>query len=114
MTTLLETLLNVSVSEKLSAKEFDYIFQPMSHEQFVKAQNWILNEDGSYDCEGDVRIDSLGLLVRFRNVKGNFYCSNNNLTSLEGCPESVGGDFYCHDNSVSEDELKKTVERDYL
>jgi hypothetical protein len=28
-------------------------------------------------------------------VKGNFYCSQNYLSSLEGCPTSVGGDFVC-------------------
>jgi hypothetical protein len=33
--------------------------------------------------------------VQFRNVSGYFYCDNNQLTSLEGCPSSVGGDFYC-------------------
>ena len=32
---------------------------------------------------------------------GNFYCSNNQLTSLEGAPSSVGGDFLCYDNKLT-------------
>ena len=49
-----------------------------------------------------------------QEVGGWFDCSNNQLTTLEGCPQKVGGDFYCHNNPVSEDKLKKTVDRDYL
>ena len=30
-----------------------------------------------------------------------FYCHNNELTSLEHCPEYVGGSFYCNDNNWS-------------
>ena len=33
-------------------------------------------------------------------VEGNFDCSYNSLTSLEGAPEKVGGDFYCSNNAV--------------
>jgi hypothetical protein len=34
-------------------------------------------------------------------VGGGFYCDNNKLTSLEGCPKSVCGDFYCHSNRLT-------------
>ena len=34
-------------------------------------------------------------------VKGNFNCSRNQLTSLEGAPEKVGGDFYCFLNQLT-------------
>jgi hypothetical protein len=30
-----------------------------------------------------------------------FYCYNNKLTSLEGCPSSVGGYFSCHHNQLT-------------
>ena len=33
-------------------------------------------------------------------VTGNFDCSQNNLTSLEGSPKIVGGDFYCYRNKL--------------
>lgn len=34
-------------------------------------------------------------------VLGKFNCSNNKLTSLEGCPKNIYGDFYCHDNQLT-------------
>ena len=34
-------------------------------------------------------------------VGGNFFCGNNNLTSLENCPKTVGGDFYCGYNKLT-------------
>ena len=34
-------------------------------------------------------------------VRGNFSCSNNELTSLKGCPHIVGGDFICSDNQLT-------------
>jgi hypothetical protein len=32
---------------------------------------------------------------------GNFYCDNNQLTSLEGAPSSVGGYFSCRNNELT-------------
>jgi len=32
---------------------------------------------------------------------GNFYCDNNQLTSLEGAPSSVGGYFSCRNNKLT-------------
>jgi hypothetical protein len=34
-------------------------------------------------------------------VGGSFYCNDNQLTSLEGSPHEVGGSFYCHDNQLT-------------
>ena len=34
-------------------------------------------------------------------VNGNFNCSNNNLTSLEGAPKEVGGSCYCYENNLT-------------
>ncbi len=58
--------------------------------------------NGRVDVEGDVDISSKGLKVipvQFGYVGGGFYCSNNNLTSLEGGPREVGGGFYCGSNN---------------
>ena len=33
--------------------------------------------------------------------EGNFYCDNNQLTSLEHCPTSVDGDFFCSHNKLT-------------
>ena len=66
--------------------------------------NYTINEDGSIDVNDDVDLDNEYLIkipIRFRNVTGDFYCSNNHLTSLEGGPQSVGGDFYCNNNQLT-------------
>jgi hypothetical protein len=34
-------------------------------------------------------------------VVGNFFCSDNRLTSLEHCPTKVGGGFYCQFNNLT-------------
>jgi len=67
-------------------------------------ENYTINEDGSIDVDGGVDLSSEGLTklpLNFRNVSGYFYCHNNKLTTLEGCPESVGRDFYCHKNQLT-------------
>jgi hypothetical protein len=34
-------------------------------------------------------------------VRGSFDCDHNQLTSLEGCPQSVGSNFYCSYNQLT-------------
>jgi hypothetical protein len=34
-------------------------------------------------------------------VEGEFRCSDNELTSLKGCPQTVTGNFYCHSNKLT-------------
>jgi hypothetical protein len=36
-----------------------------------------------------------------QSVGGNFYCGNNQLTSLEYAPQSVGGYFNCNNNQLT-------------
>ena len=36
-----------------------------------------------------------------KEVSGDFWCSYNQLTSLEFCPEKVGGEFWCSDNQLT-------------
>jgi hypothetical protein len=63
------------------------------------------DSDGLYiDVDGNVQLSYRGmgyLPVRFGYVSGSFYCDNNKLTSLRGCPISVGGIFSCGDNRLS-------------
>ena len=52
---------------------------------------------------GDVYLEELGLKeipITFGKVGGNFDCSDNELTSLIGCPTEVIGNFYCSDNEL--------------
>jgi hypothetical protein len=65
--------------------------------------NYTINSDGSIDVDGDVNLENMKLSklpLKFRNVSGCFYCNRNQLTSLEGAPQSVG-DFYCGDNQLT-------------
>lgn len=64
--------------------------------------NYSINEDGSIDADC-VFINSRGLKklpLKFRNIEGSFQCQHNHLTSLEGCPETVGGNFACNNNHL--------------
>ena len=61
-----------------------------------------INEDGSIDVDGSVYINNRDLIkipFKFRNVSVYFTCSNNQLTSLEGAPNTLGGSFNCYNNN---------------
>ena len=90
-----------------------------------RIKNWSL-VDGLVNVDGDVSLTLskiTNIPLKFGTVTGNFFCSSNYLsslegcpnrvggefdckfneiTSLEGCPKSVGGDFYCYDNNIRE------------
>jgi len=69
-----------------------------------RIKNYIINEDGSIDVNGDVNLIGKRLKrlpLKFRNVSGNFDCSKNRLVSLEGSPEFVGGAFFCNYNNLT-------------
>jgi hypothetical protein len=52
--------------------------------------------------------------MRFGEVTENFDCSYNDLTSLEGSPQTVGGDFYCNHNQLTSLEgAPQTVSGDF-
>jgi hypothetical protein len=66
-------------------------------------ENYTINDDGSIDVQGNVDLSDMGLTklpIKFRNVTGYFYCSYNQLVTLEGSPQRVGGDFYCYNNQL--------------
>jgi len=67
--------------------------------------SWRVNPEGLVDVEGDFdcsKSDLNDLMgVRFGRVTGNFYCSWNKLTTLEGSPREVRGNFHCHTNKLT-------------
>jgi len=68
-------------------------------------KNYTINDDLMIDVKGTVNLDYQSLtcfpsFIKFNEVSGDFYCSNNQLTSLEGCPTKVGKNFYCHNNQL--------------
>jgi hypothetical protein len=67
-------------------------------------QKYTINPDGTVDVDVHVdlsfkRLEKLPL--KFGKVSGNFWCHNNQLTSLEGCPNTVGGNFRCYNNQLT-------------
>jgi len=67
-------------------------------------ENYSINSDGSVDVNGDVALHEEEISViplKFGKVTGNFSCLGNYLTSLDGCPATVGGDFRCGYNVLT-------------
>lgn len=68
-------------------------------------QNWSINSEGLVDVEGNVSFMFLPNLTKlplnFRRVSGKFICFETGLTSLEGCPISVGDSFFCSFNQLT-------------
>jgi hypothetical protein len=67
-------------------------------------ENYTINSDGTVDVDGDVGLFRKGLKklpLKFGKISGWFYCSNNQLTTLEGAPKRVGGYFSCHNNELT-------------
>ena len=61
-------------------------------------RNYTINPDGSIDVNGSVNLfyEKLKKLpLKFNKVNGNFYCNDNQLTTLEGSPKEVNGVFWC-------------------
>ena len=85
----------------ISSSQFDSLFKPISQEEILQRRlsNCVRNSDGTYSSDGDV--DLTKLPVKFKYVKGSFYCYNNQLTSLEGSPQEVGDSFYCSHNQLT-------------
>ncbi len=75
----------------------------------VRALVQLRGEDGQFftgtvNVAGYVSLHNLDLdrlPVRFGAVGGDFDCSDNWLTTLEGAPHTVGGHFYCSRNRLS-------------
>jgi hypothetical protein len=56
------------------------------------------------DVSGEVSISFKtieNLPIKFGKVGNRFYCSNNRLTTLDGCPKKVNGNFSCSDNMLT-------------
>jgi len=81
-------------------------------------KNYTMNSDGTVDVY-DSEVDLYGckltkLPLKFGNITGHFDCSSNYLTTLEGCPKSVGGYFNCESNLLTSLEgCPKSVGRNF-
>ena len=73
--------------------------------------------DGKVNVDGNVNLYNKRLTklpLNFGIVTGDFYCDYNKLTTLEGCPDSVGGNFNCYENKLTSLEgCPSSVGRDF-
>ncbi len=65
----------------------------------INSSTGLVDVRGDFNCAREGLKDFLG--IRFGAVSGNFYCDSNELTSLEGAPQTVGGDFSCYNNALT-------------
>jgi hypothetical protein len=76
-------------------------------EKYLKYVDYIINNDGTIDVNGDVYLYGKLLVymkklpVKFGKVLYSFDCAANNLTTLEYCPKYIGGDLYCAANNLT-------------
>lgn len=92
--------------ESYGSKEPTYFGPPERKEEFLL---WLKNlkhevhEDGSVSIKEDVNLSHKKLKrlpFNFRITK-DFFCNNNELTSLEGAPKKVIGMFHCASNKLT-------------
>jgi len=82
--------------------------------------NYTINDDLTIDVNGSVNLNYKFLtcfpsFIKFNEVSSIFYCSDNQLTSLEGCPRTVGGSFSCRNNYLTSLEgCPKTVDGNFF
>ena len=79
------------------------IFVPRRMEDRLERMIKIYIRNGS---KGDLKLSGLDLtklpeILKDITVGGNFNCSYNELTSLEGAPKTVGENFYCGINNLT-------------
>ena len=91
--------------EKLTQEQIDFLDANTSS-RFKGSQNlWSVDPDGRVSINGDFSMYGKGMKnflgIDFHRVTGNFNCSENLLTNLEGCPEYVGGSFECSYNEIT-------------
>jgi len=96
----------------LTQEQIDFLdrctlIQKNSIYDFRSDSKWTLNEEGLVDIDGDFDVDWSGQKIqdfkgiRFGKIRGNFYCVENELTTLDGGPQVVEGNFYCYNNQLT-------------
>jgi hypothetical protein len=71
-------------------------------EEYFLIKNYTIT-DGLISTNDDVELIKKvkELPVQFGQIGGYFYCANNKLISLAGCPKFVGGDFSYSENQLT-------------
>ena len=84
--------------QELTQEQKDWLDKCTNGTWRVNPQTGLVDVEGNFNCRQMNLTDFKG--VRFGQVSGYFYCSRNELTSLEGAPQRVSGSFYCYNNKL--------------
>jgi hypothetical protein len=68
-------------------------------------KDYTINPDLTIDVYGTVnlsykKLDKFPSYIKFNHINDNFYCHNNQLISLKGCPNEILGTFTCENNQL--------------
>ena len=83
----------------LTAEQIEWLDKCVRESWKLNPQTGLVDINGVFDCSEQGLTDFKG--VKFGKVSGNFYCNGNQLTGLEGAPQSVSGNFYCNGNGLT-------------
>jgi len=71
---------------------------------FFDIKRYTISDELTVDVNGNVDLHGkrrTRIPITFGKVTGDFFCNDNNLTSLKGAPEKVGGYFDCSSNNLT-------------
>ena len=90
---------SAAAPEELTAEQIDWLNQCTSGSWELNTSTGLVDVKGNFNCSSMNLEDLKG--IKFGKVDGDFYCANNQLTTLEGAPQSVGSSFYCYGNQLT-------------
>ena len=93
------SLFESRTSNTLTAEQEEFLNQYTKGTWSVNPSTGLVDVQGSFDCSNRGLKSLSG--IRFGTVEGGFYCSHNQLTTLEGAPLKVGGNFSCAGNQLT-------------
>ena len=86
-------------SAELTAEQIDWLNRFTFGRWKLNPQTGLVDVKGNFGCTGKGLTNLRG--IRFGEVSGYFNCDYNQLTTLEGAPQSVGGEFDCSNNQLT-------------
>ena len=89
----------VRLSSGLTPSQENFLNQHTRGTWSVNPTTGLVDVFGEFYCFGRGLKSLRG--ISFGHVSGNFICASNQLTSLEGSPQTVGGGFYCQGNDLT-------------
>jgi hypothetical protein len=90
---------SAAAPEELTAEQIDWLNECTSGSWELNTSTGLVDVKGNFNCNSQNLEDLKG--VKFGTVGGDFSCANNQLTTLEGAPQSVGASFFCYGNRLT-------------